>query len=120
VNRCCVRTGLAWYYTLGGTDYPETGGTAQIVARLASGLIDSLTMTNPARGTFIQAELNEANGGPVTLEDAQLVAQHDDTSADQWCYGAEPPSGIPLVPIIAAGIAIAAVVGVVIWKVKKR
>ncbi|GAI02552.1 unnamed protein product, partial [marine sediment metagenome] len=79
--------GLSWYFTLEGTDYPETGGTAQIVARLASGLIDSLTMTDPARGTFTQAELNTANGDPVTLQDAKLVAEHDDTSADQWCYG---------------------------------
>ena len=119
VNFCCVRTGLSWYYTLAGTDYPENGGTAQIVARLASGLIDSLTMTNPPRGTFTQADLNTANSGPVTLEDARLVAEHDDTSADQWCYGAEPPPEIPWVPIIA-GLAIATVVGVVVWKVKKK
>jgi len=120
VNLCCVRTGLSWYYTLAGTDYPETGGTAQIVARLASGLIESLTMTSPSRGMFTQVDLNTANNGSVTLEDARLVAEHDDTSAKQWCYGAEPPpDGIPWVPIIA-GLAIAATAaGVVIWQVKK-
>lgn len=90
-NLCCVRTGQGWYYTAGGTNYNETGGTAQIVSRLASGLIDSLTMTNPARGTFTQEELNTANGSSVTLPDAQAVAQHDQ-SPNQWCYGAPPPT----------------------------
>ena len=85
-SHCCVNTGLSWYYTAGGTNYNETGATAQIVSRLASGLIDSLTMTNPARGTFTQEELNTANGSSVTLPDAQTVAQHDQ-SPDQWCYG---------------------------------
>ena len=118
VNLCCVRDGLSWYYTVDGTDYPETGGTAQVVARLASGLIESLTMTNPARGTFTQTELNTANSSPVTLEDAKLVAEHDDTSADQWCYGASPPS-MPWA-LILAGIGIAAVAGVVVWKVTKK
>ena len=117
---CCVRTGLSWYFTHEGTDYPETGGTAQIVGRLVSGLIESLTMTSPPRGTFTQVDLNTANAQPVTLEDARLVAEHDDTSPDQWCFGASPPSPIPWVPIIA-GIALAAAagVGVVVWKMKK-
>ena len=117
LNLCCVRTGLSWYYTVGGTDYPETGGTAQIVSRLASGLVDSLTMTNP-RGTFTQAELNTANSSPVTLEDARLIAEHDDTSADQWCYGDVPPTGIPWA-LILASIGLATVAGVIVWKVKK-
>jgi hypothetical protein len=85
-NLCCVRTGQGWYYTASGQNYNETGGTAQIVSRLASGLITSLTMTNPARGTFTQAQLNTANGSAVTLPDAQTVAQHDQ-SPNQWCYG---------------------------------
>ena len=83
---CCINTGLDWYYTINGTNYPETGGTAQIVSRLASGLVDSLTMTNPARGTFTQAELNTANGEPVTLQDALLITDHDEPTEDQWCY----------------------------------
>ena len=122
VNLCCVRTGLSWYYTLTGIDYPETGGTAQIVSRLASGLIDSLTMTSPARGTFTQAELNTANNGSVTIEDAHLIAEHDDVGPlEQWCFGAEPPpSEIPWVPIIAGLAIAAATVGVVVWKVKKK
>ena len=86
VNLCCINTGLSWYYTSGGTDYPESGGTAQIVSRLASGLIDSLTMTNPARGTFTQAQLNTANGGTVTIQDAQTITNHDEPTEDQWCY----------------------------------
>jgi len=83
---CCVRTGLSWYYTLAGTDYPETGGTAQIVSRLASGLIDSLTMTSPVRGAFTKAQLDEANAGPVTLQDAKEITYHDEPTEVQWCF----------------------------------
>jgi len=121
LSLCCIRTGLSWYYTLDGSDHLENGGTAQIVSRLASGLIDSLTMTSPARGIFTQADLNAANDSPVTLEDALLIAEHDDTSADQWCYGAEPPSppsGMPWIPVIA-GVTIAVVVGAMVWRKKK-
>ena len=118
INLCCVRTGLSWYYTLAGTNYDETGGTAQIISRLASGLIDSLTMTSPARGTFTQADLNTANSSPVTLEDARLIAEHDDTSADQWCFGAVPPP--PSIPwaVILTTLGLAAVTGVIVWKTK--
>ena len=83
---CCVKAGLSWYYTVAGNNYNETGGTAQIVSRLASGLVDSLTMTNPARGTFTQADLNNANGSTVTLQDAQVITQHDEPTEDQWCF----------------------------------
>lgn len=83
---CCINTGLSWYYTVSGSNYNETGGTAQIVSRLASGLVDSLTMTNPARGTFTKAQLDAANGATVTLQDAQTITQHDESSEDQWCY----------------------------------
>lgn len=83
---CCTKTGLSWYYTIGTNDYPETGGTAQIVSRLASGLVNSLTMTNPSRGTFTQAELNTVNGGTVTLQDALEITSHDEPSEDQWCF----------------------------------
>ena len=83
---CCVNTGLSWYYTVGGTNYNETGGTAQIVSRFASGLIDSLTMTSPARGTFTQTQLNTANGSSVTLQDALEITYHDESTEDQWCF----------------------------------
>lgn len=86
VSLCCVRTGLSWYYTVGGTDYAETGGTAQIVSRLASGLIDSLTMTSPARGAFTKAELDAANAAPVTLQDAKEITDHDELTEVQWCF----------------------------------
>ena len=86
VSFCCVRTGLSWYYTLAGTNYQETGGTAQIVSRLASGLIDSLTMTSPARGAFTKAELDAANAGPVTLQDAKEITDHDEQTEVQWCF----------------------------------
>jgi len=85
-SQCCVKTGLSWYYTAGGENYNETGGTAQIVSRLASGLIDSLTMVNPARGTFTQTSLNTANGASVTLQDALVITSHDESAEDQWCF----------------------------------
>lgn len=90
-NFCCVDGGLSWYYTSGGTNTNETGATAQIVSRLASGLVDSVTMINPSRGTFTQAQLNTANGQTVTLQDAQSITSHDSPSEDQWCYGGTPP-----------------------------
>ncbi len=91
LNNCCVEAGLSWFYTIGETQISETGGTAQIVSRLASGLIDSLTMTNPARGTFTQTDLNAANEGiVVTLQDAKNIALHDEPAEEQYCYG-EPP-----------------------------
>lgn len=85
-SHCCVKTGLSWYYTVGGTNYNETGATAQAVSRLASGLITSLTMTNPPTGTFTQAQLNTANGSSVTLQDAQEITLHDEPAESQWCY----------------------------------
>jgi len=93
LNDCCVNAGLSWFYTIGGTNYSETGGTAQVVSRLASGLVDSVTMTSPARGTFTQADLNAANEGiAVTLQDAQNIALHDEPAEEQYCYGTPPIS----------------------------
>jgi len=88
---CCVVSGLSWYYTYQGVDYPETGATAQIVSRFTLGIIETLTMTNPSRGTFTQAMLNAANGSPVTLQDAKEITNHDEPSEDQWCYTEGPP-----------------------------
>jgi len=86
-NLCCIDGGLEWYYTVGGSDTYETGATAQIVARLALGILDSLTMVNPARGSFTTNELYTANGAGVTLSDAQEITYHDNPAEDQWCYG---------------------------------
>ena len=93
-NFCCVSNGLSWYYTTGGQDYPENGGTQIILGRFAMGLIDSLTMTNPPRGTFTKAQLDAANGSAVNIYDAQEINFHNDpgdtggecTPAGQWCY----------------------------------
>jgi len=92
---CCIASGLSWYYTYQNIDYPETGATAQIVSRFTLGIIESLTMTNPARGTFTQAMLNAANGSPVTLQDAKEITYHDSPSEDQWCYEGGPPPPPP-------------------------
>lgn len=114
INQCCVKTGLSWTYTSDGNDYPETGGTAQIVARLASGLIEHLTMTNPARDVYTKAELDAANGGSVTLEDAKTIANHDEPVEGQWCYGSTPP--VNPWPLIGAGAIIAIIVSVILWR----
>ena len=114
-NQCCVRTGLSWRYIAEGATHSESGGTAQIVSRLASGLIDSLTMTSPARGTFTKADLDAANNSVVTLQDAQEITYHDEPSEDQWCYGTPPPPP-PAVPwaVIVAGLGIAFIAGVMV------
>jgi hypothetical protein len=120
LNDCCVNTGLSWYYTYSGSDYYESGGTAQIISRLASGLITSLTMITPASGTFTQAQLNTANGAPVTLEDAQLIVQHDEPAEQQWCYGSTPPPDLPWTTIIVAGVALSVVGLIAIFWAKKK
>lgn len=93
-NFCCVNSGLGWVYTAAGVPYNETGGTAQIVSRLASGLIESLQMTNPARGIFTQADLNAANGATVTIQDAVQIANHDEPAEGQYCFEQPPPSPV--------------------------
>ena len=123
-NNCCVKTGLSWYYISGGTQYNENGGTAQVVSRLASGLVNSVTMTNPARGTFTQAELNTANNGVVTIQDCQTITEHDtpDAPGGQWCYsdGGPPPQPPgPNLILIGAAVAAVCIVGIV-FMVGKR
>jgi len=110
-NDCCVATGLSWTYYIGTDSYPETGGTAQIVARLASGLIDYLETGGQ---NYTKADLDSANGSPVTLQDAQEIANHDEPSEGQWCVGdyPDPPNwllyaGIGVVAVAAIGLAVA-------------
>jgi len=93
--KCYVASGLSWTYL--GTDgntYPESGGTAQIVSRLVmTALVTSLTIGG---STYTNADLVAGNGGtPVTLDDAQWVAAHDepsDSPPNPYCIGA-PPTG---------------------------
>ena len=120
LENCCTNSGLSWYYVVGNEYYPESGGTAQIVSRLASGLIDSLTITTPDRGTFTKADLDVANGAPVTFQDAQEITNHDSPLETQWCLGGAeaPPSATPLPYYILVGgvIAVAVVAGVIVWQ----
>jgi len=88
VNHCCINAGLSWTYL--GTDnvtYSESGGTSQIVARLVmTSLVQSLTMINPARGTFTYAQLKAANeNNDITLDDAKELLNHDEPAEVQWC-----------------------------------
>jgi len=96
-NNCCVASGLSWTYHAGTESQYEEGGTAQIVARLASGLIDYIEVRGQS---YTQAQLDSVNGSSVTLEDAQTIAQHDEGTS-QWCVGS---SGIN--PLIYAGIGV--------------
>ena len=125
-NNCCVKTGLTWKYTRGGETITENGGTAQVVSRLASGLVDSVTMISPNKGTFTKNDLDTANGQIVTFEDCQLITQHDEPSEDQWCYSENgtPPPPPPVEPdylpwIVGGVLAGIIVVGVVYAKRKK-
>jgi hypothetical protein len=88
ITECCVADGLIYGYTdLYGNAYTgQVGGTATIVAALAMGILQSLTMENPSRIAVTQAQLNAANNGTVTLLDAQEITYHDETTEDQWCY----------------------------------
>jgi len=116
---CCVESGLTWtYQDLFGGSGSESGGTAQIISRFTLGLVESITITNPDRGTFTPGELNTANNSPVTLQDAQEIANHDAPSEGQWCLGGEQPQPPPYTTYLIGGIIAAAVVvgGVMLWK----
>ena len=127
-NFCCVKTGLTWRYTVDGETITENGGTAQVVSRLASGLVDNVTMINPSRGTFTKNDLDTANTQTVTLEDCQIIAQHDEPQAtppgQQWCHyetppPPPPPGATPNLILIGAVVAAVCVVGIV-FMVGKR
>ncbi|GAH56350.1 unnamed protein product [marine sediment metagenome] len=86
-SRCCVKTGLSWYFiTPLDERLDETGGTAMIVSRFASGIAKTLTMVSPNRGTFTPEELDAANGSRVFLEDAKEITNHDEPTEVQWCF----------------------------------
>ena len=102
-----VTSGISWYTTVGGQNYQEQGGTAQIVGRLVSGVVESLTITNPDRGLFTKSELDAANGSPVTLQDAKSIAQQD-----------EPIVPAPTDLLLGVGIVAAVVIGLIVFKKK--
>ena len=110
---------MDWYYTIDGANYPETGGTAQIVSRLASGLVDSVTMTNPARGTFTKSQLDAANGGVVTLQDAQSITLHDEPTEDQWCL-VHPGTPFPIIYLAIPAVIAVGIIGYYMMKRKGR
>ena len=89
--------GLTFNYTdvLGESYTGMTGSTAEIVGFVISGLIDTITMTNPSRPLISnpQAAINNANGSAINMADAQSLIQHDENSGDQWCYGGGGPTG---------------------------
>lgn len=95
INECVVSNGLVFSYTdiQDQTYTGVTGGTADIVGFISFGLVKSITMTNPSRPTITdpQTKLNNANGGVVNPTDAQELTNHDERSADQWCYIVPPP-----------------------------
>lgn len=123
-NECAVsdQYGLTFSYTdTKGQSYSNIpGGTGSIVNFLALGIVVSLTMDQfPGRGTFTKELLETANGASVSLGDGNIFTKHDERSGDQWCGEAQPPPEIPWVPIIAGITIVAAVAGVVVWRLKK-
>jgi len=65
-----------------------TGSTADVVSLINFGLVSEITLTTPNRPTIInpKAILDQVNGSYVTNEDAYDLVNHDENSADQWCY----------------------------------
>lgn len=118
---CCIDTGLSWSYEIGGASVNENGGTAQVVSRLVSGLVDSITMIIPNRGVFTKAQLDIANGQAVTMDDCQIIARHDEPSEDQWCSGSQPPQPPGEINwYLVGGVVVVAVLGIGYIIIKKR
>jgi hypothetical protein len=97
INNCFVPSGISWtYYAIDGNSLNESGGTAQLVARLVLSTTDRVVITSPVAGTFTYLDLKNANGGQdVTLTDSITIKEEDGdpVSETQYCYtpGEAPP-----------------------------
>uniref|UniRef100_A0A6M3M570 Uncharacterized protein n=1 Tax=viral metagenome TaxID=1070528 RepID=A0A6M3M570_9ZZZZ len=102
IDNCFVPSGISWtYYAIDGNTLDETGGTAQLVARLALSTTDKVVLTSPPYGTYRYNDLKAGNDGyDVTLIDSiSIKAEDGDPSSEsQFCYdaGTPPPPTVPI------------------------
>ena len=94
LSNCFVSTGISWTAISNeGEQVNETGGTSNIIGRLATTLIYASVVINSV--TYTYAQLKTANdNNDLTLADAQWVAANDGTPTGeaQYCYVA-PTTG---------------------------
>ena len=88
---CIVSEGLIFNFTDdSGQTYAELpGGTTDILGFIMMGAVQSITMVMPKRQTIrnpLQAFLSANKGLILDSSDVAYLLQHDETSADQWCY----------------------------------
>uniref|UniRef100_A0A6M3LYH8 Uncharacterized protein n=1 Tax=viral metagenome TaxID=1070528 RepID=A0A6M3LYH8_9ZZZZ len=103
VDNCFVPSGISWtYYATDGETLNESGGTAQLVARLTLSTTDKIIITSPqVNVTYTYDDMKTANGGEdITLTDALVIKEEDgDPSTEtQFCYttGVTPPGEVKL------------------------
>ncbi len=101
INNCMVNSGLSWTtYGTGGTSSSETGGTAQIVARLVTSAITRIEITAPysLRGSYTNNDLISNNQNQaVTYTDAAWITNNDGypSGETQYCAGTTTPTPTP-------------------------
>ncbi len=90
--KCCVASGLTWsVLDVFGATLNETGGTAQVVSRIASSVTQSLTINGIV---YTNVSVASQMGRMLSLVDAMEVAANDGSplGENQYCYVCQPPS----------------------------
>jgi hypothetical protein len=103
INNCMVNSGLQWTtYGTGGTSSNESGGTAQIVARLVTSAITRVQITSPSSqgGSYTNTDLVSNNQNQaVTYADASWITNNDGypSGEAQHCVGTSTstPTTVP-------------------------
>ena len=97
INNCMVYTGLSWItHGSGGTQENESGGTAQIVARIVTSGITRIQITSPSSGSYTLSDLIANNQTQlVDYSDASWISNNDGypSGEPQYCVGAGPTPG---------------------------
>lgn len=96
VNNCMVNSGLTWTtFGTGGTSSNESGGTAQIVARLVTSAITRIQLNTPRSGSYTLNDLVSNNQNQsVSYADASWITNNDGypSGEDQYCVGTTTPT----------------------------
>lgn len=99
INDCMVHDGLSWIvHGSGGTQQSETGGTAQLIARLVTSSITSIQMVSPRTGSYTNATLISNNQNQtVDYDDAAWISNNDGNpyGETQYCKGTAGPTPTP-------------------------